>query len=220
MDESAATGRENGEDLLLQDAGTSGWVVDKLIIAATGAIGVTSLPHFLLMVRRDLAKQVRVIMSEGAQRFLSSYVAHLYSGTAPITDLFTPEADALVPHIDLTKGANLLVVLPASADILAKAAHGFADDAVSTTILAAECPIVFVPSMNEAMWKKVVVQENIARIRSFGYHVLEPTHGIEIATMKAAFGEMPAFDEIIDYLRALVSGTPDRAGEGTDPGQK
>jgi phosphopantothenoylcysteine decarboxylase len=215
MEGSANEGRtENGEQPS-QEVGL--WIVEKLLVGATGAIGVTTLPHFLMMARGDFARQVRVIMSEGAKKFLSPYVAHLYSGTVPVTDLFTPEPGALVPHIDITESADLLVILPASADILAKAAYGFADDAVSTTILAAECPIVFVPSMNEAMWRKAVVQENIARLRSFGYHVLEPSHGTEIATMEPAFGEMPPFDEVFDFLRALSSGASSEAGGETEP---
>lgn len=159
---------------------------------------------FLTIARRDFAREITVVMTPAAQRFLSPYVAHLYSGSAPVVDLFTPIPDALVPHIDVTAGADLLVILPASADILGKAAHGLADDPVSATVLAASCPTVFVPAMNGRMWRKAAVQDNVGRLRAFGYDVLEPTEGTEISTMEPAFGEMAPFDQVLDFLREVL----------------
>ncbi|MGP6240368.1 flavoprotein [Cuniculiplasma sp. SKW4] len=88
----------------------------------------------------------------------------------------------------------------ATANIVGKAAHGICDDLISTSIVSCQAPIVFVPSMNEIMWRNKVVQENISKIRSQGHYLIEPTTGYEVSSMAKSYGAMPPIRQIIEYL--------------------
>lgn len=188
------------------DPETAALPCGKLVVVATGAVGVLALPLFLVTARQRFAREIRVVMTQSACRFLTPYAVHVLSGAEPVLDLFDPTPGALVPHIDVTAGANLLVALPATANLIAKVAHGIADDPASTTILAAACPVAFVPAMNETMWRKPAVQRNLDRLRADGYHLLDPADGIEVSGMKASFGAMPEVSRIVDFLGALIGG--------------
>jgi phosphopantothenoylcysteine decarboxylase/phosphopantothenate--cysteine ligase len=128
-----------------------------------------------------------------------------YSGEPVFLDSFAGEAGLYVPHIQLTREADLFLIMPATANIIAKAAHGIADDLLSTAILASPAPVIIVPCMNEQMWYSAVVRDNVQLARAHGYHVLEPTQGIEIADLQPTFGVMPPLDQIIGYLAKVMA---------------
>lgn len=179
-------------------------VFGKIVLAVTSSIGAAlEIPRFAFLLRRMFADEVVIVLSSAAQKFVSPYVATICSGRPAIADTYSTYPH-LVPHVEVTKGANVLLVMPATANILAKAANGIADEVVSATILAAECPVVFVPNMNGAMWAKAVTQANVAKLREFGYHIVEPTWGIEVATLEPTFGGMPAFSQVLRDLAKVT----------------
>jgi len=144
-------------------------------------------------------------MTASAEQFVSPYSLHLFSGFPVLTDTFD-RTEYSVPHIEVTRNADLLVVLPATANIMSKVANGIADDLVSTCIVAADrCPIVFVPNMNESMWKNKAVARNVDRLRADGHHIIEPTVGIEISTMEPTFGIMPDVRTLLKRLVEIVA---------------
>ncbi len=193
------------------DLGTERAVCDRLVVGATGAVAVTFLPSFLLIARRNFAGSVRVVMSQSAQRFITPFAIRTLSGQEPIVDLFDPPQGIVAPHVEITAGADLVAVFPATADLLAKVAGGHADGPVSATILAATCPVAFVPSMNQAMWDKPAVQRNVARLIEDGYRIMPLAEGYSVKSLDRTAGALPSFDRIFAFLAAAVeSGGPGR----------
>jgi phosphopantothenoylcysteine decarboxylase len=190
-------------------------VCESVVVVASGAVAAVMLPAFLFLVRRTFAPTVRVFLSAAARRFVTPYAVRVVTGLEPVLDLFEAPADLLVPHVEAVAGADLLVALPATANLLARAAHGLADDGPTAAILAASCPVLFVPAMNPAMWAKPAVRRNVARLRADGHHVLDPGPGFEVATMTPVVGAMPSFDEVLAAMTSLVP----RAGRGARPRQ-
>ncbi len=165
-------------------------------------------------------------MTRSAQEFITPLTFQALSGHAVYTELFDAEQEQAMGHIHLARWADLLVLAPASADMLAKMAHGIADDMLSTLYLAAECPVFVAPAMNRAMWNKAVTQDNIARLRRDGVRVIGPAIG-EQACGEQGAGRMSEPVDICDYIlsdsdkpswtgiRLVVSAGPTR--EPLDP---
>jgi phosphopantothenoylcysteine decarboxylase/phosphopantothenate--cysteine ligase len=153
-------------------------------------------------------------MTRAAQRFVTPYTFELYSDNPVFTDTFMMAPGVKVPHINLTRETDMFLVIPATANILAKAAHGIADDIVSTALLACEAPIVFAPTMNERMWDSPAVRRSVDVLRGVGRHVLEPHSGFEIATMEPSFGAMPPFLALLPALQEIAKLQPERSARG------
>jgi phosphopantothenoylcysteine synthetase/decarboxylase len=182
---------------------------ETLVLGVTGAITAAMVPNYVLFLRRGLVENVRVILTEAAAQIVTPATLQAYAGAPVFTDTFGGVAGLYVPHIQLTRDADLVLVMPATADILGKAAHGIADDLLSTAILASPAPVVFVPSMNERMWYSGAVRRSVELARAHGYHVLEPVEGIEVADLQPTFGGMPPFDQILRYLGEVLRGPRD-----------
>ncbi len=177
----------------------------NLLIGITGSVGALAVPHTLFLLRQYFAQEIHVMMSRAAQKFLSPYALRLLSDHRVFTDSFQMTTEVKVPHIELTKSADLFLIIPATANIIGKAANGICDDLISTSVIACQAPVVFVPSMNEMMWSNKAVQQNIQKLKTFGYHVLEPTYGYEITDMKETYGAMPTFASILDQLKQIIA---------------
>ncbi|WP_446808669.1 bifunctional phosphopantothenoylcysteine decarboxylase/phosphopantothenate--cysteine ligase CoaBC [Methylomonas sp. 2BW1-5-20] len=143
----------------------------------------------LVRVLRKQDHEVRVVMTAAARQFVAPLTFQALSGHAVHGDLLDVEQEQAMSHIHLARWADLLLIAPATADMLAKIAHGLADDLLSTLYLAAECPVFVAPAMNQAMWGKVVTQENIARLQSHGVHCIGPAAG-EQACGEQGLGRM------------------------------
>jgi phosphopantothenoylcysteine decarboxylase/phosphopantothenate--cysteine ligase len=176
----------------------------NLLVGVTGSVGAVTLPNYLLLLKQYFAKEIHVMMSRAAQKFVPPYTMRLLSGHKVFTDSFEMSADVRIPHIELTKDADLFLIMPATANIIGKAANGICDDLISTCIVASRAPVVFVPSMNEVMWFNKAVQENVRKLRSFGYYVLEPDSGLEVSGMKQTFGAMPTFQSVVAQLNEIL----------------
>lgn len=121
--------------------------------------------------------EVRVVMTEGAQAFITPLTFQALSGNPVHTHLLDPEAEAGMGHIELAKWADMIIVAPASADVMARLAAGMADDLLSTLCLATEADILLAPAMNQAMWRHPATQNNARTLQSYGYHLLGPDQG-------------------------------------------
>lgn len=180
----------------------------KLLVGVTGSISALAIPSYIAFLRRGLVETIDVIMTESATRIVPVTTMEAYCGGPVFTDSFAGKAGQYVPHIQLTREADAFVVMPATANIIAKAAHGIADDLLSTAIVASPAPVVIVPCMNEQMWKNKAVQRNVALSRETGYRVLEPAHGIEIADLQPSFGVMAPLEKIIESIAQSIAGIP------------
>lgn len=121
--------------------------------------------------------EVRVVMTEGAQAFITPLTFQALSGNPVHTHLLDPEAEAGMGHIELAKWADLIVVAPASADLMARLAAGMADDLLTTLCLATEAKVLLAPAMNQAMWRHPATQRNAQQLEAYGYQLLGPDQG-------------------------------------------
>lgn len=148
---------------------------------------------------------VRVAMTRGAQAFIGAATFAGLTGRAVILTPTQVDEDGGVPHIEATRTADVLVVVPATADLLAKLAAGVADDPVTLAAIAARCPKLLCPAMNDAMWENGIVQRNLQTLRAAGFAVLGPVSG-HLAEGYHAVGRMVEPEAIVAELQRLTSG--------------
>ncbi len=153
---------------------------------------------------------VRVAMTAAATRFVQPLTFQAISGAPVLVDLLDPAADAAYGHLALARMADLVVVAPATADLLARLRAGMADDAVTTTVLASTCPVLVAPAMNTRMWRNAGTQENVAALRARGFHVVGPASG-ELADGDVGEGRLAEPQEIALAASRLL-GNLDLAG--------
>jgi phosphopantothenoylcysteine decarboxylase/phosphopantothenate--cysteine ligase len=171
----------------------------------TGSVGALWAAQFVLMLRAERhVRTTGVIMSENATEFVTLAAMRAISGERVLVNLFDKAAESAAPHVQATEGAGLLIVMPATANIIGKVAAGIADDAVSTSVMAASCPVIFVPNMNDRMWRRPAVQRNIATLRRDGYHIVPPVEGVVVSTARPAMGGMPEFDTILRAAKRVL----------------
>lgn len=174
----------------------------KIVLAVTGSIAAYKSCELLrLLIKRGA--EVSVIMTEAAQRFVTPLTFQAL-GAKHIFTSDWEQNTSVIPHIDATKEANLLLVAPATANILAKAAQGIADDILSASILAARCPVAYAPAMNTFMWHNQATQRNVAQLTQDGALFLGPASG-EQACGDVGSGRMLEPEEIIELLQGAFS---------------
>jgi phosphopantothenoylcysteine decarboxylase/phosphopantothenate--cysteine ligase len=153
---------------------------------------------------------VRVAMTPAATRFVQPLTFQAISGAPVLVNLLDEAADATYGHLALARAADLLVIAPATADLIARLRAGMANDAVTTTALAATCPVLLAPAMNTRMWRNAAVQENLAALRARGFHVVGPASG-ELADGDVGEGRLAEPGEIAVAASRLL-GNLDLAG--------
>ena len=154
---------------------------------------------------------VHVIMTEGATKFVTPLTFETMSGNRVVTDVFDPANETPTEHITRGQSADVVLIAPASADIIAKLAHGIADNMLTTTMLACTCPILISPAMNTAMFENPATQANLEILRERGYVIIEPATGM-LACGVEGKGKMPEPDVLIDYVEQWVEKEKDMAG--------
>ncbi|MEK8035907.1 MAG: bifunctional phosphopantothenoylcysteine decarboxylase/phosphopantothenate--cysteine ligase CoaBC [candidate division NC10 bacterium] len=183
----------------------------ELILGVTGSIAAYKAAYLLRELRRAGAL-VTVVTTAHAERFVGALTWRTLSGRPVLTDLFDPRSEEAVEHVALAERAHAVIVAPATANILAKAAHGLADDFLSTLLLAARCPVLMVPAMDGGMWSHPATSANVATLRARGVTVLEPDSG-ELASGLAGKGRLPEVDSILEAVERLLTPVRDLAGE-------
>lgn len=180
----------------------------KIVLCVTGGIAA----YKVIEVARaltELGADVRVVMTRSAQRFVDAQTFTAGTGNPVGTDLFVTGPD--VPHVELARGADLLLVAPATANSMAKMAHGFADDLFSATVLTAHCPIVVVPAMHTEMWANPATQTNVATLVERGVIMVGPVEG-PLSSGDTGMGRMVEPDEIVTATRDALSHAQQLAG--------
>ena len=172
----------------------------RIVLGVTGGIAAYKVAELTrLFVKAGTV--VDVVMTDAATRFVTPVTFQALSGRPVLTDLWQSGADNAMGHIDVSRGADAIVVAPASADFLAKLAHGHADDLLSTLCLARECPLFVAPAMNRQMWANAATQRNVAQLVADGVHILGPDTG-ELACNEHGEGRMLEPDELFAALIA------------------
>ncbi|MGB4125269.1 MAG: bifunctional phosphopantothenoylcysteine decarboxylase/phosphopantothenate--cysteine ligase CoaBC [Dethiobacteria bacterium] len=174
------------------------------LLGVTGGIAAYKAAELARLFVRD-EKEVQVVMTPGATRFITPLTFQTITGRPALVDQFWVSEGEKVRHIDLAGAAEVIVVAPATANTLGKMAAGIADNLLTTVYLAARCPVVLVPSMNEQMYLHPAVQENLARLRKHGCQIMEPASG-ELACGVSGKGRMPEPRQIAAFVRAVLTG--------------
>jgi len=182
-----------------------------LILGVTGSIAAYKAVHLLRELTRAGAR-VSVCLSEHAREFVGPLTFRTLSGRPVLGDLFDPQSDAAVEHVALAEAAAAVLVAPATANLLGKAAHGIADDFLTTLLLAARCPVVMAPAMDGGMWTHPAVVANVATLRARGVVVLDPDAGA-LASGLSARGRLPEVDAIVETLLGALTPVRNLAGE-------
>ena len=188
----------------------------KVALGVTGGIAAYKAAE-LVRLLQDRGVRVQVVMTRAAQEFVRPLTFAALSGEKVITDLFgadaeQPNIDSAVEHIAVAQAIDALVVAPATADVIAKFAHGEANDFLTTLFLATTAPVVVAPAMNVNMWENAATQANIETLKQRGVKVVSPYSGYLACGMIGA-GRLAANDKIVDAVLAVLGAAPDLAGE-------
>jgi phosphopantothenoylcysteine decarboxylase/phosphopantothenate--cysteine ligase len=183
----------------------------ELVLGVTGSIAAYKAVILLRELTR-LGAAVTVCLSEHARAFVAPLTFRTLSGRPVLTDLFDPQSEDAVEHVGLAERAAAIVVAPATANLIAKAAHGIADDFLTTLLLAARCPVLIAPAMDGGMWEHAAVTANVAALRARGVTVMEPDSGA-LASGLSGRGRLPEPDAIIAALTSALAPVQDLRGE-------
>lgn len=175
----------------------------KIVLGVTGGIAVYKAVDLVSRLRKQ-GCQVRVVMTEHAQQFVTPLTFKEISGNQVAVSMWSSNQEFNVEHIALANWADAFVVAPATANIIAKMAYGLADDLLSTTLLAAQAPIVVCPAMNTGMYENAATQENIAKLQGRGVTVMPPAVG-KLACGTSGAGRLPEPQEIVEFLSAFFA---------------
>ena len=175
----------------------------KIVLGVTGGIAVYKAVDLVSRLRKQ-GCEVRVVMTEHAQQFVTPLTFKEISGNQVAVSMWSSNQEFNVEHITLANWADAFVVAPATANIIAKRAYGLADDLLSTTLLAAQAPIVVCPAMNTGMYENAATQENIAKLQGRGITVMPPAVG-KLACGTSGAGRLPEPQEIVEFLNAFFA---------------
>ncbi len=174
-----------------------------VVIGVTGGIAAYKMADTAHLLCK-LGAEVHVIMTENAAKFISPLTFETLTNRRCVVDTFARDFQYDVAHISLAKAADLILVAPATANVIAKLAHGIADDMLTTVVLAARCPKLAAPSMNTAMLENPVTQDNLAALSRYGFEIVKPASGL-LACGDVGKGKLPAPEELVGHvLRRLA----------------
>ena len=188
----------------MADANASALHGSKLLLCVCGGIAAYKSADLVRRLR-EAGATVQVAMTENAQRFVGVQTFQALSGFPVRSSLWDAQAEAAMGHIELARWADRILIAPATANTLAKLAHGFADDLVSTLCLATTAPLTVAPAMNHRMWLHPATQANIATLRARGVHIVGPDDG-PLAEGESGPGRMREPLAIVSELVAVHAG--------------
>lgn len=196
-----------------------------IVLGVTGSIAAYKIASLASMLKKRGA-DITVIMTRNATNFINPITFETLTGNKCLVDTFDRNFQYSVEHVSLAKQTDVFLIAPASANVIAKAAHGIADDMLTTTLLACECPKIIAPAMNTRMFRNPIVQDNMKILQSYGMEVIAPATGY-LACGDTGEGKMPEPELLLEYivkalqpkdmkgLKVLVTAGPTR--EKIDP---
>jgi phosphopantothenoylcysteine decarboxylase/phosphopantothenate--cysteine ligase len=175
----------------------------KIVLGVTGGIAAYKAAELVRLLAKEGA-HVHVVMTRNAQEFITPLTFQTLSGNPVVTDPFTLVGEQEIGHIALADLAELIIILPATANIIGKIANGIADDFLSTMVMATKAPVLFAPSMNVNMWENKALQKNVQTLLERGYHLIEPGEG-ELACHWYGKGRLAELSEVMEKVEDLFS---------------
>ena len=181
-----------------------------ILLGVTGGIAAYKSASLASLLVKSGA-EVHVIMTEHAANFINPITFESLTGRKCITDTFDRNFEFKVEHVALAKKADLIIVAPATANIIAKLAHGLADDMLTTTILASKAPKLIAPAMNTGMYENPVTQDNLALLRRYGMKIISPASG-RLACGDIGAGKMEEPEVIFEHILSACACSKDMSG--------
>jgi phosphopantothenoylcysteine decarboxylase/phosphopantothenate--cysteine ligase len=175
----------------------------KIVLGITGGIAAYKSAE----LTRELIKrgaEVKVIMTANATKFITPLTLQTLSGNPVYTDMFSLIEEYEIGHISLADEADIIVIAPATANIIGKIASGLADDLLSTTVMATKAPVLICPAMNSNMYTNDIVKENMSKLASSNYFFIESAYG-ELACGAEGYGRLPPLDEVIEEIESILT---------------
>ena len=169
-----------------------------VVLGVTGGIAAYKMANVASGLRKAGA-DVHVIMTENATQFITPLTFETLTNNRCVVDTFARDFKYEVTHISLAKAADLIMIAPATANVIAKIAHGIADDMLTTVVLAAKCKKLVAPAMNTAMLENPITQDNLATLKKYGFGIIEPTVGM-LACKDVGKGKLPDPEVLLDYI--------------------
>lgn len=181
------------------------------VLAVSGSIAAYKIANLARMLKK-LECNVQVLMTENATRFINPITFESLTGNKCLIDTFDRNFQYSVEHVALAKQADVVLAAPASANVIGKMANGIADDMLTTTILACPCRKIIAPAMNHHMYHNPIVQDNLQKLRHFGYEILEPDRGM-LANGDVGDGRMPEEEVLLEYIIREIAFDKDFRGK-------
>ena len=187
-------------------------LADKtVVLGITGSIAAYKAGEIASRLTQAGAR-VEVIMTEAATRFIAPLTLRSLTGRPVVTDMFEPAAEWNIEHVALAEAADVVVIVPATANVIAKLAAGIADDMLCCTVLATKAPVIVAPAMNVNMFENPVTQENLAKLKARGFIIVAPAYG-RLASGKMGLGRLAEVEEIIGTIKQVLGRGGDLAGK-------
>lgn len=182
-----------------------------IVLGVTGSIAAYKIASLASMLVKQHAS-VHVIMTQNATNFINPITFETLTGHKCLVDTFDRNFEFQVEHVSLAKQADLMLIAPASANVIGKMAHGIADDMLTTTVLACKAPVYVSPAMNTNMYENPIVQDNLRTLEKYGMKVIDPASGY-LACGDTGAGKMPEPQTLFDYIEAELAHKKDLSGK-------
>lgn len=182
-----------------------------VLLGVTGSIAAYKIAY-LASALKKLRAQVHVLMTENATNFINPITFESLTGNKCLVDTFDRNFQFQVEHVSIAKQADVVMIAPASANVIGKLAHGIADDMLTTTIMACKCKKIISPAMNTNMYENPIVQDNLAILQHYGYEVIEPASGY-LACGDTGAGKMPEPEMLLEYILREIAKEKDLSGQ-------
>ena len=181
-----------------------------VLLGITGGIAAYKMASVASALRK-MGANTHVIMTENATKFIAPLTFETLTNNRCVVDTFARDFQYDVAHVSLAKASDVILIAPATANVIAKLAHGLADDMLTTTVLAARCPKLIAPAMNTAMLENPATQENLTALRRYGFTVIEPAVGM-LACQDVGSGKLPEPEELVEAIVRTIAREKDLRG--------
>ena len=182
-----------------------------VLLGVTGSIAAYKIAYLASTLKKQQA-DVHVLMTRNATNFINPITFETLTGNKCLVDTFDRNFQFQVEHVSIAKKADVVMIAPASANVIGKLANGLADDMLTTTVMACRCQKILAPAMNTAMYENPVVQDNIRKLQTYGYEVITPASGY-LACGDTGAGKMPEPETLLEYILKEAAFQKDLAGK-------
>ncbi len=175
----------------------------KILLGVCGGIAAYKAAEVIEKLKEK--NEIKVVMTKNSSHFITPLTLQTLSGNPVYSDLFVLPKEWEITHISLAEWAEIILIVPATANIIGKVSSGIADDLLSAVIMASTVPVIFAPAMNKNMWKNSILQENVKKLKRGGDHFVEPVRG-RLANGEKGVGHLAPVEKIVKEVEKFLNG--------------